>query len=382
VKKIRIDKEWKAIGALVGATIGAGIFGLPYVFSRFGFLPSTLYLFFLGGLTLVLNLAYGEIILRTPGDHQIIGYTGIYLKKRAHIVSIISNIALFVSIYGALLAYGIKIGEFGQMIFGSGNPTLLTILFFSVAFACLYFGLRAVSLVELIVSFLVVGLVFLFLFASLPKIDISYITGFNPYFLFLPYGVILFALNGSSVIPEIEEILRKKPEKLKKTIILGTTIPIMVYFLFAFVVVGNSGPYTSEDALSGLLPILPNWLVKTGAFLGILSMGSSFLTLGYVLREIWFRDFKMSRTISLLLSVLPPIALFLIGIRNFIRILDFSGAISVGLTGILLLLAHQNAKKQGKRDPAYVLNIPRPIVFFICGFLILGLVSPFLIKIY
>ena len=58
----------RATAVLVGTTIGAGMFGIPYVVSKIGFLPGLAYILVLGALTLFLNLIYGEVILRTPGD--------------------------------------------------------------------------------------------------------------------------------------------------------------------------------------------------------------------------------------------------------------------------------------------------------------------------
>ena len=84
------NKVFRAISALVGTVIGAGIFGIPYVVAKIGFLPGIFYLLTLGTLVLFLNLLYGEVILRTPGDHQLTGYAEIYLGKFGKIWKIIS----------------------------------------------------------------------------------------------------------------------------------------------------------------------------------------------------------------------------------------------------------------------------------------------------
>ncbi len=367
---------------LVGTTVGAGMFGIPYVFSRFGFFPSLVYLLVLAGVMLFLNLLYGEVILRTPGDHQIFGYVRFYLEEKTKVLSFINIFSFFISIYGALLAYGIKIGEFLQMILGFGSPVLFSLLFFFFALVALYFGLHSLSFLEFLIVVLVVLSVLTFFLLSVGKLDVSNLTGFRPLYLLLPYGVILFALNGTSVIPEMEEVLRKNPEKLGKSILVGILIPLVLYILFALVVVGNCGAYTSEDGISCLFPFLPHWAVKLGAFVGILTMASSFLTLSYVLKESWFRDFKFSETAAFLLAGFPPLILYISGVRSFIRVLDFSGAVSVGLSGILILLMHREAKVKGKREPAYSLKVPRPLLFFLSGLFILGAFSPFLTRIY
>jgi len=370
-----MSKTFRATAILVGTTIGAGIFGIPYVISKVGFLPGIFYILTLGLLTLLLNLVYGEIILRTPGDHQLTGYGKIYLRKTGRILAVLS---LFLTIYGALLAYLIKVGEFLSLFLGFGNPYLLSILFFIFVTIAIVFGLRTISFLEGLIVFLLVGLVFLLTIFGFGKIDFSNFSGANLSFLFLPYGVILFALSGSSVIPEMEEILREKPQNLRKSIIVGTLIPIFVYILFASVVFGISGSLTSNDAISGLRFFLPSWIVMFGALLGIFSMGSSYLSLGYVLREVWYRDFKLSKAASLAFACIPSFVLFLLGAKNFIGIIGISGAVFGGLNGILIVSIYEKAIKKGRKKPAYSLNIPKILIIILFLIFCLGMISPFL----
>lgn len=371
-----IGKEWKATAVLVGTTIGAGMFGLPYVFSRLGFFPAVIYLVLLTGVMVLLNLLYGEVVLRTPGDHQITGYLRAYFGKDMLFLNILNSFSFFISAYGALLAYSTKTGEFLQMLLGVGTPTLYTVAFYVLGSVALYFGLRSVSVVEMGIVLLIFLSILLFAMGGVGKMDWEYLKGFHLPYIFLPYGVILFALNGSSVIPEVEEVLRDDRGKVKKAILMGTLIPASVYLLFSLLVVGSSGPFTSQDALSGMIPVLPVWMVKVGAVVGILAMSSSFLSFGFVLRESWFRDFKVSRGLSFLLSILPPFLLFVLGVRGFINILEFSGAVSVGLTSFLILTMHQKAKREGKNDSPYSIFLSKPVYILLKLVFLVGAFTP------
>lgn len=376
----RIRKEWKAAAVLSGTTIGAGIFGIPYVVSKIGFVAGIIYLLVLGCVVLLLNLIYGEVILRTPGDHQMGGYVRIYLGKEKEILSIVNTFSFFISIYGALLVYLIKIGDFLALIFGGGNSILFSSLFFIFGSLVVYFGLRTISRLEFLIVAILAFSILLIAIMNLKEISWANLQSINLSHFLLPYGVILFALNGSSVIPEMEEILRKQPKKLKRTVIIGSAIPLFIYLVFTLLIVGICGPQTSEDSLSSLLRFLPGWTVKISAFLGILAMASSFLTLSYVLKESWFRDYKVSRARAFTLSCFPAFLLFLLGARSFIDVLEFSGAVSVGLSGILILLMFKKARAIGKRKPAYNLNIPNYFILFLQVVFLLGLLSPFLIR--
>lgn len=371
------SQEFRAVATLVGTAIGAGIFGIPYAVSKIGFWPGMIYLLFLGGMVLLLNLIYGEIILRTRGDHQLIGYAQIYLGERGKKLALAS---IFLGLYGALLAYLIQIGEFLALLFRFSHPSFFSFLFFGLGSLAIWRGLRLVSKLEVLISLLLAGSILLFAIAGAPEMRGENFVGMNLTQVFLPYGVILFALSGAAVIPEMEEILRKERGQLKKAILVGSLLPILVYFLFTSVVVGISGPLTSEDAIAGLVNFLPAWIVSFGALLGILTMASSYLILGFVLREVWFRDLGFSQNQAFLLAVFPSMLLFLFGAKSFINVLGITGALSGGLTGILVLAMLGKAQKQGQKKPAYSLRVSSVTLGILLAVLILGLLSPFLIE--
>ena len=371
----------KASAILVGTTIGAGIFAIPYAVAQIGLIPGIFYLLGLGAVVLLLNLIYGEVILRTAGDHQLTGYSQIYLGKGGQRLA---SLALFIGLYGALLAYLIKIGEFLALIFNFPFPLELSLVFFFFAVTVIFLGLKIVSQLELVlVSILLIFILFIACL-GFPHIALSnfQFSVLNFKFLFLPYGVILFALTGSAAVPEMEEVLRSdnrdKAKKLKKALILGSLIPLLAYLLFAIIIVGISGRQTSDDAISGLALFLPKWIVNLGAGLGILTMATSFLSLGYVLSEVWFRDFKLPRPAALILACSPPLVFFLTGARNFISVLEISGALTGSLSGILIILLHRKAQKIGRKQPAYHLKLPIAIYWLLIIIFCLGIFSPLL----
>lgn len=327
-------KTFQASATLIGTVIGAGIFGVPFVIAKIGFIPGSLYLLILGFFVLLLNLAYGQVVFHTPGDHQLTGYAQIYLGKPG---KILAAGAIFISCYGALLAYLIKTGEFLALIFNSQNSLFFSLSFFIIASAALFFGLKTISFLEGLLVTLLLGLILFIAIFSFGKINPAHFTAFDSHYLFLPFGVILFALFGTSAIPEMEEILRRKRQNLFKAIIIGSLIPVFVYFLFSFVIIGISGPQTSDDAISGLTAFLPSWIVNLSAFLGVITMSTSYLTLGYALREVYFRDFKFSRNQAFFSAVFPPLIIFLSGAKSFISVLELTGIFTAVLQGILIV---------------------------------------------
>lgn len=361
-------KLLRAISALVGTAIGAGILGIPYTVMHAGILVGLGYLLLLTGVVLILNLMYGEAVLRTKGDHQLAGYAKIYFGLGGEILA---TVASLVGIYGALLAYVIKGGEFLAFIFNT-NPVVSSVFFAGVCSLLVLIGLKILSEVEIFLTIGILGLVVLLIAVAssqISPVNFSPLAVFEIPFLLLPYGVVLFALHSASVIPEVEEILRLEHRLLKRAIIFGTLIPAVVYLLFALTVLGICGRFTSDDAITGLEAFLPVWVSVGGALLAVFAMGTSFLTLGYVLKETYYRDWGINRYTAWAFSCLIPLALFFFVSKDFIAVLGTTGAITGSLTGIIVLGIYSRARREGTRKPEYSLAVP-PAVRILLGFVL------------
>ena len=333
----------RAISILIGTTIGAGIFAIPYVTAKSGFLIGIFWLIVLTIITLFINLAYGKVIVKTAGDHQLTGYGKIYFGNFGKWLSFA---AILIGQYGALLAYIIGTGKFLGVIFSAPEYSFLfSFVFFAIGASILYFGLSLVSKLEGIVVLLMIILLFslvIFGFSKIDPINYQQLTINNQFFF--PFGVIFCALAGYAVIPEMEEVLRKERQKLAKAIVFGTLIPAFVYLIFMIIVIGVCGAQTSEEAIAGLIPFFSPMIVKIGAVFGILAMGSSFLTLSFVLRETFFRDFSLPKRISWALSTFPPFILFIFGARSFVGVLSASGTLMGFLTTALIFSLYLKTK--------------------------------------
>lgn len=360
------NKLWRAISLQIGTIIGAGIFGLPYAIAHAGLPLGIFYLGFLSLVCLLVNLAYAEVILRTPGDHQLTGYSRLYLGRAG---TVLATMALMAGSYGALLAYTAQMGRFVSLLVATSNTDLeFSLAIFALAAMAGFFGLRRVSQLESLMVPGIIAVVVLVVLMGLHQFSLSNLNmGFDSFTTALaPYGVIFFALSGAAVIPEVEEALRDRHQLMGKAVVWGTLLPALIYFVFMVVIVGISGSNTSTDAISGLQPFLPVPVVKIGALLGVLAMFSSFLTLGFVLQEMFYRDFNLSHFLSWLSSFAPPLCLFLFGARSFIRILEVSGSVMGGLTGVLIMQLFLRAKKEGQRESPLSLKLPLPVIVVIC----------------
>lgn len=367
---------FEAIATLMGCIIGAGILGVPYVVAKAGFLTGLVDIVLIGIAVLFLNLYVGEIALRTKGNHQLTGYANRYYGKSG------KNLMAFfmiIGLYGALTAYVVKEGQLLSAILNpilGGTSLVYSIIFFLIFSIVVYVGLGAIEKSELFMVTFFILIILTILILALPNINQENLTLFKLKNVFIPYGVILFALDGVVAIPELREELNKNRNKLKTVIIVGSIIPIILYSLFAFVVVGTSKTVT-EEGIFGLSEVLGYKMFLLGTMFGILAMATSFVAIAFAIKEVYMFDYKLTKFKASTLACFIPLVIALIiissNVKNaFFRVLDITGAVGFGLTGALLLLIYFKAKKHGDRKPEYSIK-NNFIGYILISMFILGL---------
>lgn len=345
-------KYWQAVAVMIGYIIGVGMFGLPFITSKTGLVLFFFYLIFLGLVQYFVHLVYADMIVATKKYHRLPGYANIYLGKVGKHLVFISKL---LGDYGALLAYIIISGIFLHQLLGKflgGGPFLYATIVFLIEAIIVLFGVRLITKVELYMSallFIVVGIIFFksFSYASfsnfLPSGNFAF---FDWHYLFLPYGVMLVALDGSNTLPMVSKIVRRHPEKFKSVIRTSMILSVLVIVIFVLSIVGISGAKTSEDALSGIKMIIDNGVVSFALILGLFSMMTSFLGVAEALRETFLWDYKINKKLSWFLVVAVPYILYCLGFDKLIAVVGLSGAIAGGFSAIILIFAFMRMREQ------------------------------------
>lgn len=362
----------KAFATLTGTIIGVGLFSLPYITSKVGIWVMLFYFFVLGTVVILIGLFYGEVALRTESLCRLPGYAEKYLGSSAKKISFIS---CSLGLTGSILAYIIVGGSFLNALmepFFGGSNLIYTLVFFTVGASLIYFGVKSIARIEfLLLVLLFVVLVLIFNRGS-DLIEIKNLFVFDLKYLFLPYGAILFSLSGSSIIPEIKEILKDSPKKLKSVIISAILVSALVCFVFIFLILGITGQNTSSEAIAGLGRTINNGVVEMALIFGILTVFTSFITLGLTFKKMLWYDLKLKKDLAWVLACFIPLSLFLLGFNNFIVIIGLTGGVFLGIDVVLIVLIYLKAKTKGDLVPAYNLNPSRFLVYFLILFFALG----------
>ncbi len=357
-----------AIATLSGTIIGVGLFALPYIAFKVGFWVILGYFLVLGSLVILIHSFFGELALKTPDFKRLPGFAKIYLGNWGEKIAYFATI---IGIFGAILAYLIVGGEFLtellSPIFG-GSSLIYTLFYFLIGAALIFFGIKAIAKVQfwgLILFFIILLAIF---FRVEPFITIGNLFP-SPDFshIFLPYGVILFSLWGAALIPEVEEMLGRQKKLLLKIIPIAIFIPAVVYLFFIYLILGITGPQTTESALTGLRDFLGDGIVSLALFFGVLTTFTSFITLGLTLKKVFWYDLKIERNLSWAITCFIPLALFLIGIKEFIPVIAFVGAVMLGIDGILILLMYKKAIPAENKIAKFKKLIVYPLFLLLLG---------------
>jgi len=372
-----MNKTLLAVATLIGTTIGAGTFAIPYVFSQSGVITCLVYFLIVGVLAILLHLFFGEIILRTKDETRLIGLSKKYLGEKG---KIILGVALIIGTAGSLLIYIILTGQFLALIFPNFfSPAFFSLLAWLFLSFLVFLGTHSIAKAEVLMSaflFLIGGLVIVF---CLPKIQTNNFILFNSKALFLPFGVFLFSMVGWSAVPESEDILTNK-KNLKKAIIISLLICLAFYILFGFAISGVTGKATTQEGFLGLVPYLgKNIMILAGIF-GLLAVATSFITIANYLKNTLVFDLKIPKHISFLLAVGAPLILFLAGLRSFISLVSVLGAFIGLIEGCCIVLIWLKAKKMGDRQPEYIVNLPKICVYLLIALLTVGSLVQFFYK--
>ncbi|OGY39130.1 MAG: hypothetical protein A2391_00655 [Candidatus Brennerbacteria bacterium RIFOXYB1_FULL_41_13] len=369
---------FEAVFLLVGTIIGAGYLTLPFSFFKAGIFANLFWLLFLGFFITLLHLFYAEIVLATKEHHRFPGYVGLYLGKFAKSLATVSFVA---GVFGSLLIYLLLGSHFSKLLLGSFlngfniDERLITFIFGFVVslLVMLKINLSAkinfgITVVTLSLFLLVSG------FASMKINAANFFIVPNESFFF-PFGLILFALVGSFIIPEITKLLEVEKQKkslIKPVIITGTVIPVAIYFFFATSIFGASGQHTTKEAISGLVNFLPPPLVFGGMLLAFLEIITSYIAFGINTVETLRKDFGFSKFLAKLATVLLPLGFFILGVKDFLGVMGFMGSILTTIDSILLALVYLSLKSNLPGYKNQVISAPKPVVFALILVLVLG----------
>lgn len=340
----------KLLGGILlvsGTTVGAAMLALPVSTGMAGFWPSIfLFLIYWAFMTYTAFLILEVNLWMERGDN-LISMAKVTLGKWGQVFSWIIYLFLLYSLTTAYIAGSAPIvidvvkalTGFTLPEWAGAIPLLLIFGFF------VYKGTHSVDRVNRVLMLGLVMAYAILVFFLTPHVNIQLLSHFDLRYVLIGVSVIATSFGFHIIIPSLVHYLDHDVAKLKRVIMIGSAIPLIVYISWEFLTLGIipvEGPHgIVEGYVQGsngahlLTAFLGNSVIAMVArFFSFFAIVTSFLGVSLSLSDFLADGFRIRKTrggriLLYVLTFLPPLFITLVDPRAFLTALEYAGAFGV-----------------------------------------------------
>ncbi len=333
----------KLAAIIAAATIGEGVFALPYAFREAGWLTCLVYFLVFGAVVTTAHVVYFKTLAHEGEKKRLLGLARTYFGTAGFGIGIF---AIVIGLLLALVAYLILGSRFLTLAVPGLNPSIALAIFWLCVTLPLFASDGKVAGLEIAGVTLTTAIV-LFVFGNaLPHPTLATGPIVNPQNLFLPFGVILLSLAGWTGIEPMYEswrgrLPRPKEKKPFVAIALGTAIAATLYLLFVAGISGSASHITA-DTVSGLGDWTA-WKRYLVAGLGLVAIGTSYMPISREIKNSLQHDMHWNGSVARFAIATLPVLVILAGFNNFFAVAGLVGGVFVSLEYLLIVAVGRRA---------------------------------------
>ncbi|MCG9727082.1 aromatic amino acid transport family protein [Vibrio brasiliensis] len=369
-----MDKS-KVLGStliIAGTTIGAGMLALPLASAGIGFTTSLVIMISLWALMAYTALLMIEVHQHADQDATLHTLANQFLGTKGKWVASFAMMFLFYALCAAYIAGGgaqfaERISTFTGLEVSATTSTILFTLLVATVVTVGTATVDKVNRVLFLIKIVAMAMVLTFL---APNVTESYLLSMpveqGLVIAAIPVIFTSFGFHGS--IPAIVNYLDGHTPSLRKAILIGSAIPLVIYVFWQVVTLGvvNQSTLLENQGLSSLISTLATTVHRTslGQTIGIfadLALLTSFLGVSLGLFE--FLGDKInkgqksrSRVIVGLVTFVPPMGFALFYPQGFIAALGYAAIALVVLAIFLPIMMVKQARRQATEQGYQVLG--------------------------
>ncbi|MBQ4831879.1 amino acid permease [Pseudoalteromonas sp. MMG010] len=361
----------KTIGSMfivAGTTIGAGMLALPIASAGLGFTTAFVLLVASWLLMTYTALLMLELHQFAPRDATLNTLAKLWLGKKGQYVANFSMVFLFYALCAAYIAGG---GSQLQLRINTALNLNIAPQMASVILACVIAFVITLGTSKVDVLNRVLFSIKIVVLASLFYMLTPYVHTTHLLEMPLQNGLILAALpvvftsfgfHGS--IPSIVKYVGLEIKSLRKVMIAGATLPLVIYIFWQLISQGIMSQHAliNSDGLSGFInsvsQIAHTPMVKTAIMLfADLALATSFLGVSLGLFDFFADTFKqndnkLGRVKTALITFIPPLGFALFYPQGFIMALGYA-AIALVVLAVFLPVFMVYQQRQSATKPGY-----------------------------
>lgn len=330
---------------IAGTTIGVGMLALPVATGEGGFLPAVLIYLLCWLFMLCTGLLLLEVCTWMPKDSNLITMAHRLLGPVGKNICWVVYLFLFVTV---MIAHVVGGGSVLNEISDGRVPAWLTMIIYVVIFSpVVYLGTKWVDRLNITLMLGVAISYFLFIGVSHKHVDTHLLTRVDWSKAWLALPILFTAFTFQVIIPTLMTYMERNVKKVRLAILLGTSIPLVVYLIWEFLILGivpADGPNgLTEAAKKGWNAVMPLKEILGSSI--VVGIGKSFafftMTTSYIALSLAYLDFladglkvqkKGAKKVLLCLAVfIPPTLVALTYPHIFITALSYAGGFSCAI---------------------------------------------------
>ena len=340
---------WEAACIITGYGIGGGVLAMPYLAERNGIILSLVILLAAFAGSYLLHLMIAELALRNMEDPQLISVFSKYLfrGKLKGALTVGFFIIMVLVLFTNLAAYITGAGEIIEALFGI--PLIWAeVIFYIVAAAVVFFGLKAVGVSEklavaVIFALIAVLAVFSFFRVHNPlPVAVGSVNDALAYF-----GMAMFAFSAFFSVPQAVEGLSGDKRRIKKAVLLGLLNNLILITIISVCALIASTEVT-EVAMIGWSRGIGEWAEIVGSAFTVLAMLTTYWSISLALRDIVSEQLKWNERLCWLIATLPSLILALLGLGGFMEFMRLAGGLIAIIVALMVVPAYYIATKGEK----------------------------------
>ncbi len=348
---------------IAGTMVGVGMLALPVATGEGGFIPAAVIYILCWLFMLSTGLLLLEVCTWMPKDANLITMSHRLLGRVGKDICWVVYLFLFVTV---MIAHVLGGGAVLNEITHGSIPSWLTMVIYVAIFSpVIYLGTKWVDRLNITLMLGVVASYLLFIVVSYKHVDLNLLKHTNWPKAWLALPVLFTAFTFQVIIPTLMTYMKRDVKKVRLAIILGTSIPLAVYLIWEFLILGivpSVGPGgLAEAAKKGWNAVMPLKELLQSPL--VFTIGKCFafftMTTSYIALSLAYLDFladglkvqkKGLKKVGLCLVVfVPPTIIAMTYPHIFITALGYAGgfscAILFGLFPPLMVMIGRYIKK-------------------------------------
>jgi len=336
-----MSKKTFIIAAIVAAaTVGDGIFALPYIFYTAGWLVSLCYLLVLAAIVIMAHNVYLATLQKVGEKQRLLGLAKRYFGVAGFWTGFF---AIVVGLLLTLVAYLILGTQFIHLAFPAIRERYAFLVFWAFISLPIFLDDAHVKELEIIGIICIAAIISFIFITAIPHVTFSAAPAFNWQNIFLPFGAVLFSLAGwTSIEPAYEASKGSKSGPTPwKALAMGTAFAALLYAMFSAGILGSVGIVTPDTA-SGLLQ-WPIWKKDILAIMGLIAVATVYLPISREIKNSLEGDLKWNKLASRTTIVVFPALLILAGFNNFLIVVGVVGGLFLSTQYLLIISVGRRA---------------------------------------